>query len=231
MPDPRPDLPLPFLKRKCVCNPLDRSAFFFDFRSRRFSCPSPLGESKGRHVPLQSSSRKVNFASIVSCAERLKEGISTCQTHDPPRSHVRIVIDLGAIRHFSSEMLGQSIRTQREIDQTQGALRLRRLDPRVHHLFKIRRLEPLFTIFDRDVDSRARLKQESSKATTHEKRDEPTTVSRVVVRGSLFRRRDRPRGRAVWRPSGRRGGQCRHTTRAGAHPARGCTGCGRSGRT
>ncbi len=64
-----------------------------------------------------------------------------CQTHDPPRSHDPIVIDLGGIRDMSSYLLGQLIGTQREIDQTQGALRLRKLDPRVHHTFKIRRLE------------------------------------------------------------------------------------------
>ena len=75
--------------------------------------------------------------------------------------HDRIVIDLGAIRYMSSYMLGQLIRIQRKIDQTQGALRLRKLDPRVHDLFKICRLEQLFTIFDRDVDSTARLNQET----------------------------------------------------------------------
>ena len=69
----------------------------------------------------------------------------------------RVVLNFLGLQHLTSLALGELIRVHKRLAESGGELCLADIDPRIHELFSITRLDRLFRIFDREEEALAAL--------------------------------------------------------------------------
>jgi anti-sigma B factor antagonist len=118
----------------------------------------PTSESRlkvkreGSVIEVQFRDRNIlDEANIQQIGEEIRQII---QAEPTPK----LLINFQDVDHLSSAALGQLITINNSIGKLKGQLRLSNIDPQIYQVFKITKLDKLFTILDTAERARASFK-------------------------------------------------------------------------
>lgn len=73
--------------------------------------------------------------------------------------HIQLIVDFRKVKFLTSSVLGLLIRVSKKIYEKNGVLRLCSINPKIHEVFKITRLDKIFEIHTDKEDAMVGLKK------------------------------------------------------------------------